>query len=123
LIFAQANNAHWLPPRWLSERWTAAWRDWENPTHHQLLVERAQKHDALPALARLYRLRSLWAPGDPVAEAANAELVRRASFPLVAGPRVNVASQRQRRLLVGVMALAVVLVSLGLWALRFLSVA
>lgn len=123
LIFAQANNAHWLPPRWLSERWTAAWRDWENPTHHQLLVERAQKHDALPALARLYRLRSLWAPGDHVAEAANAELVRRASFPLVAGPRVNVASQRQRRLLVGVMALAVVLVSLGLWALRFLSVA
>lgn len=123
LIFAQANTAHWMPPRWLSERWAAAWRDWENPTHHQLLVERAQKHDALPALARLYRLRSLWAPGDPVTEAANAELVRRASFPLVAGPRVNVASQRQRRLLVGVMALAVVLVSLGLWALRFLSVA
>lgn len=123
LIFAQANTAHWMPPRWLSERWAAAWRDWKNPTHHQLLVERAQKHDALPALARLYRLRSLWAPGDPVTEAANAELVRRASFPLVAGPRVNVASQRQRRLLVGVMALAVVLVSLGLWALRFLSVA
>ncbi len=123
LIFAQANTAHWQPPRWLSERWKLAWHDWHNPTHHQTLVDRAQQHDALPALARLYRLRLLWAPGDAVAEAASAEVVRRASFPLVAGPRVNVASQRQRRLLVGVMALAVVLVSLGLWALRFLSVA
>jgi hypothetical protein len=120
LVFAQADLALLQPPKWLVRRWAMTWNDWSNDAQHQVLLERALQQDALPALARLYRLRLAWAPGDVIAEAACAELVRRASFPLVTGARTDASVQRRRRFLFGLVGLASLLMAVAAWATRAL---
>lgn len=118
LVFAQADHASLAPPTWLAERWMNVWNDWNNPARHRSMLERALQLDALPALARLYRLRLTWAPGDLIAEEASAELMRRASLPLLATQRPDLKRQRTQRLLIGLLCLFSALIAVGVWAVR-----
>ncbi len=115
LVFAQVDLAQLQPPKWLQERWSLAWHDWSSPSLHRTMLERATQLSMLPALARLYRLRLTWAPGDAVAESARAEVMRRASVPLATVARIDVGGQRRRRMVLGAMALSITLVALAMW--------
>lgn len=97
--FAKLDVASLQPPAWLKERWVALWRTWNDPSAHAALLDEAVQRDALPTLARLYRVRLAWASRDPQAESALAEVVKRAALPMAQNLREDLSPRRRRRLI------------------------
>ncbi|MGV3621730.1 MAG: hypothetical protein ACO1OB_12975 [Archangium sp.] len=84
------------PPRWLREMWGMVWMNWNDITAHESMLTEAIKRDALPALARLYRVRLAWSPLEPMATACLKEVSRRAALPLLQQLPVDTAPRRRR---------------------------
>lgn len=70
------------PPAWLREAWLSLLRDWGNEKAHEDVRRRAQRDDALTPLGRLYRLRQVAEPNDPIAEKGRADVLRLAAAPM-----------------------------------------
>lgn len=87
------------PPRWLREMWGMVWGMWDDVTAHESMLNEAVKRDALPALARLYRVRLAWSPKEPMAEACLKEVARRAALPLAQAVHEDTTPRRRRALL------------------------
>lgn len=104
--FAKLEVNSLQPPRWLRDRWVSVWASWDDLAGHEALLAEAVSRDALPALARLYRVRLAWSPKEPVATACLAEVTRRATLPLLQHFRADLAPRRRRMFLAAVVVLS-----------------
>lgn len=94
--FAKLEVLSLQPPRWLREMWGMVWTNWDDMVAHESMLGEAIKRDALPALARLYRVRLAWSPREPMAEACLKEVARRAALPLAAHIPEDLSPRRRR---------------------------
>ncbi len=104
--FSKLDVAALQPPAWLRERWGLLWTAWDDVDGHAALLEEATLRDALPQLARLYRVRLAWAVRDARGEAALAEVVKRAALPLVQTLREDPGPKRRRLMFGGLVVLS-----------------
>lgn len=94
------------PPAWLRDAWLALLRDWGNEKAHEDVRRRAQRDDALTPLGRLYRLRQVAEPSDPIAEKGRADVLRLAAAPMTFRARDEAAGPgRAKAVVAGVVVL------------------
>lgn len=96
LVFAQFDASSVEPAEWLKVEWVNVLKAWDEPVKHTELLQRATAEGALAQLGRLYRLRLVDSPGDPIAERGRDEVLRLATQfgSIPSSPVQSVPSQR-----------------------------
>jgi hypothetical protein len=115
--FERYEEALSMPPRWLRDEWLPLLRDWGNESKHAQLRRKAQQLDSLAAVGRLYRLRLVAAPDDPIAAQGREDILRLASVPMNYGTSDDTIEQRRRVITIAVVGTVALLISLVLWVL------
>lgn len=68
-----------LPSKDVAEAFRATMQHWDDPERHDAVLKLATQRGELSSVGRLYRLRLVAAPLDPIAQHGRDEVVRRAS--------------------------------------------
>ncbi len=99
----------------LEAAWAALERRWDDPEAHHALLAGCTDLDALTAVGRRYRAVLEARPGDPRAQEAKAEILKRATviglaqLPRTRPPQLRSGEWPRRLMLGGILVLAVAL--------------
>ncbi|MBX5482671.1 MAG: hypothetical protein IRZ16_12655 [Myxococcaceae bacterium] len=79
LTFVNFRPEEVLPSAEVAEAFRTALAAWDDESRHEALVRLARERGELAAVGRLYRIRSVVAPMDPIAQRGREEILRRAT--------------------------------------------
>lgn len=105
------------PPRWLREEWLGLLRDWGNEAKHAQVRRKAQQLESLAAVGRLYRLRLVAVPEDPIAAQGREDVLRLAAVPMSYGAPDDSIERRRRIVTIVGVGVMLLLALLTLWVM------
>jgi hypothetical protein len=118
ILFESFDEATILLPKWLREEWVALLRDWGNEAKHSQLRRKSQQLDALAMVGRLYRMRQVSVPEDPVAAEGRADVLKLAAGSIAFRPSGDDEVERRKKLvLTGIFAVLAIMAALAVLAM------
>ena len=118
ILFETFDEATILLPKWLREEWVDLLRDWGNEAKHTQLRRKSQQLDALAMVGRLYRMRQVAVPEDPVAAEGRADVLKLAAGTIAFRPAGDDEVERRKRvMLTSILAVLAILAALAVLAM------